>query len=226
MYSALNSLLLMRCMINLVFQDITPCLQTAELEKPALKLLTTIITVLSKNVYPNVGLTRKERFCWGVVATFCERIQPKHNSFQWAELHANVIEKMGEIYGLYCQRQNFKRDSEQCILQEEWNLEAHKWPPEVRKYYEWIQQIHVIFSNWHDKLMHQTINHDGMINYSSNHSSICKVAKAVCAMSKVVENDYIARMKKTYLTDFEELNFLLLRYVPEIPRAKWYVCMS
>jgi len=62
--------------------------------------------------------------------------------------------------------------------------------------------------------------------YTSNHSSICKVAKAVCAMSKVVENDYIAKMKKAYLNDFEELNLLLLRYVPEIPRAKWYVCMS
>jgi len=98
--------------------------------------------------------------------------------------------------------------------------------PEAKKYYVWIQQIHNVFSNWNENILCQAINHDDMLELASSHSSICKVAKAVCAMSKVVENDYIARMKKTYLTDFEELNFLLLRYVPEIPRAKWYVCMS
>ena len=170
-------------------------------------------------------MTRKERFCWGVVATFCERIQPRGDSFQWAESHANIIEKMGEIYALYCQRRNFKRDSEQCILREELKVEIRQCPPEAKKYYVWVQKIHSIFSNWHDKLLHQTINHDGMIDYISSHSSICKVAKAVCATSIIVEEVYVAKMEKTYLLDFEALNVLLLRYVPEVPRAKWYVCM-
>ena len=104
-------------------------------------------------------------------------------------------------------------------------MEICQCPPEAKKYYVWVQKIHSIFSNWHDKLLHQTINHDGMIDYISSHSSICKVAKAVCATSIIVEEVYVAKMEKTYLLDFEALNVLLLRYVPEVPRAKWYVCM-
>ena len=209
-----------------MFQEITPHLQTQSVEKPAVKLLSTVINVLSKNVCPQGNPTRKERFCWGVVTTFCERIQPKQDSFQWAELHANVIEKMGEIYGLYCQRRNFKRESEQCILQDKLRPDICRCSPEARKYYVWIQQIHKIFSNWYFKLMHQTINHDDLINLENSHSSVCKVARAVCAMFTILPDENIKKMKKTYQQDFEELNVLLLRYVPEVPRAKWYViCM-
>ena len=206
-----------------MFQEITPHLQKPNVEKSAVKLLSTVINILSKNVCP-INPTKKERFCWGVVATFCERIQPMQDSFQWAESHANVIEKLGEIYGLYCQRQNFKHESE-CILQDELRPDICRCPPEARKYYVWIQQIHNIFSDWNHKLLLLATNHDDMLNLACSHSSICKVAKAICAMSKIIPVEHIATMKNTYLQNFEELNLLLLRYVPEVPRAKWYVCM-
>jgi len=195
-------------------------------EKPAMKLLRTVINVLNKNVCPQVNPTRKEKFCWGVVATFCERIQPKQDSFQWAESHANVIEKMGDIYWLYCQRQNFKRDSDQCILKGKLRPDICSCQPEARKYYMWIQQIHNVFSYWNHKLLILATNHDDMLTFACSHSSICKVAKAVCAMSIILEDEYLAKMKIQYLQNFEELNLLLLRYVPEVPRAKWYVCIS
>ena len=209
---------------NLIFQEITPHLQTVGVEKPALKLLSTVINVLSKNVWPQVNPpTRKEKFCWGVVNTFCERIQPRQDSFHWAESFEIVIEKMGEIYGLYCQKRNMKRESEHCILQEKLRSDICRSAPESRRYYMWVQQIHKVFSNWYSKIMQNAINHDDMLDLAKSHSSICKVAKAVCAMSKIVPDEYIAKMKKTYLEDFEKLNVLLLRYVPEVPRAKWYV---
>ena len=207
------------CIFNFIFQEITPHFQKSSVEKPA---LSSIISVLSTNVCPQHNLTRKERFCWGVVTAVCEQIQPKQDSFQWTESHANVIEKMGEIYGLYCQRQNFKRDSDQCILKEKLKPDICSCQPEARKYYVWIQQIHKVFSYWYHKLQILATNHDDMLNLACSHSSICKVAKAVCAMSIIVPDEHISRMKVTYLQDFEELNLLLLRYVPEVPRAKWY----
>ena len=116
--------------------------------------------------------TRKEKFCWGVVATFCERIQPKQDSFQWAESHANVIEKMGEIYGLYCQRQNFKRDSDQCILKGKLKPDICSCQPEAKKYYEWIQQIHNVFSYWNHKLLILATNHDDMLTLACSHNKL------------------------------------------------------
>ena len=204
----------------------TPYLHTTSVDKPALKLLSSIINVLSKNVCPQVNPPRKEGFCWGVVTTFCERIRPRQDSFQWTESHASVIEKLGEIYGLYCQRQHFKREHQQCILREKLRPNICTCSPEAKKYYVWIQQIHNVFSNWNENILCQAINHDDMLELASSHSSICKVAKAVCAMSTIVPDEDIARMKRTYLEDFEELNLLLLRYVPEVPRVKWYVYMS
>ena len=130
---------------------------------------------------------------------------------------------MGEIYRFYCQRQNFKHESHKCILMEKLRPDICSCLPEARKYYVWIQQIHEVFSHWNHKFQILAANHDDMLTLTCSHSSICKVAKAVCAMSIIVSGEHIAKMSRVYLQDFEELNLLLLRYVPEVPRAKWYV---
>ena len=183
--------------------------------KTALKLLNTVINVLSKNVCPQDNLTRKERFCWGIIVTFCEQIKPQQNSFKWAESFTAVIEKMGEIYGHYCQKRSIKHVSVQM------RPEIYRCPPDVVKYYEWIQQIHNFFSNWHTKFMLQEVNHDDMVDYLGCHSSLCKVAKAVCAKGMIIEHQHISELRTNYLKDFEQLNLLLLRYVHEVPRVKW-----
>ena len=189
--------------------------------KPALKLLSTVIKVLSKNVCPQDNLTRKERFCWGVVAAFCEQLHPQQDSFQWAVSYTAVIEKMGEIYSIYCQRRHPRQGSQQCNLQEEMRPDVHMCPSDVVKYYEWVQQIHKFFSGWQEKFMLQVINHDDMVDYQSSHSSLCKVAKAVCVTGMIIEDKYISELRTSYLQNFEQLNCLLLRYVPEVPRVKW-----
>ena len=183
---------------------------SSAVEKTALRLLNTVINVLSKNVCPQDNLTRKERFCWGIIVTFCEQIKPQQNSFQWAQSFTAVCAKMGEIYGLYCQKRIIKRGSVQM-----------RYPPDVVKYYEWVQQILNFFSNWHRKFMLQEINHDEMVDYLGSHSSLFKVAKAVCATGMIIEDQYISELQRIYLKDFEQLNLLLLRYVHEVPRVKW-----
>ena len=81
----------------------------------------------------------------------------------------------------------------------------------------------MILFSWHSKFLHQTVNFDDMINYAVNSGPIYMVAKAVCATQMIVHDEHISKLKENYLQDFEELNFLLLKYVPEVPRAKWYV---
>ena len=71
--------------------------------------------------------------------------------------------------------------------------------------------------------MQQAVNFNEITKYATSHNSICKVAEAVCALSLVIDDKYTREFKATYLQEFEELNILLLKYVPEVPRAKWYV---
>ena len=206
-------------------QDIIPHLQTSTKDRQlVLKHLPAVITVLSKKVCPQDSLTRKQRFCWGVLTTLCEQIQPKEGSFAWAEVSTAIIEKMGEIYTLYCQKWCSKHGTKECTLELELNPDICECPSEVRKYYLWVQKIHKIFSNWHTKFLFQSVNYDDMIDYAASNTSIYNVAKAVCAPQMVVDDQYIERLKTNYLQDFEELNLLLLKYVPEVPRAKWYAC--
>ena len=204
-------------MCYFVFQDITPQLYSSAVEKTALKLLNTVINVLSKNVCPQDHLPRKERFCWGVIGTFCEQLKPQEDSFQWAKLFTAIIEKMGEIYGHYCQKRNMKHGFVQI------RPDISRCPPVVVKYYQWVQQIHNFFSHWYTKSELEEINHDDMVDYHDSHSSLCKVAKAVCVTGKIVEDQLISELRTNYLKNFEQLNLLLLRYVHEVPRVKWSV---
>ena len=166
---------------------------------------------------PQDNLTRKERFCWGVVAAFCEQIQPQPASFQWAVSYTAVIEKMGSIY---CQKQQPRRGSQQSNLyQIKPDSPIHE--VDVVKYYKWIQCIRDFVSDWQKKFMNQEINHDEMIDYQNSHSSLCKVAKAVCAKGMIIEDQHILELRTHYLKNFEQLNLLLLRYVTEVPRVKW-----
>ena len=197
------------------FQDITPQLHSSTVQKTALRLLNTVINVLSRNVCPQGNLTRKERFCWGIIVTFCEQIKPRQDSIKWVESFTAVIEKMGEIYGLYCQKRSIKHGSAQL------RPDIYRCPPDVVKYYEWVQEIHNFFSNWHTKFLLQEINHDDMVDYDSSHSSLCKVAKAVCATGMIIEDQHISELRTNYLKGFEQLHLLLLRYVHEVPRVKW-----
>lgn len=204
-------------------QDIIPHLQTSDEEMQlVLKHLPAVISVLSKKVCPQDSLTRKQRFCWGVLTTLCEQIQPKEEIFIWTEVSTAIIEKMGEIYTLYCQKWCSKHGTKECTLELKLNPDICECPSEVQKYYLWVQKIHKIFSSWHTKFLFQRVNYGDMIDYAASYTSIYKVAKAVCATQMVVGDQYISRLKTNYMQDFEELNLLLLKYVPEVPRAKWY----
>ena len=194
-----------------------------EEEQLVLRHLNTVVcnVLKSKNYCPPGSLTRKERFCWGIVATLCDQIQPKEGSYEWAESYTAIIEKIGEIYGQYCQRQHIEHGTKESIVAEQFKPDICKCPPEVQKYYSWVQQIHTFLGNWRMKFLQLTVNYDDMIDYTNRHLSICKIAKAVCATQLIVDDQDIAKMQTTYLQHLEELNLLLLKYVPEVPRAKW-----
>ena len=194
-----------------------------EEEQLLLKRLNSVVCNIlkNKNTYPPGSLTGKERFCWGIIATLCEQIQPKEGSYEWAESYTAIIEKIGEIYGQFCQRQHIEHGTKESIVAEHFKPDICKCPPEVQKYYLWVQQIQAILKSWQMKFLHLTVNYDDMVDYTYRFSSIYKIAKAVCATWLIIDDRHIEELQTTYLQHLEELNLLLLKYVPEVPRAKW-----
>ena len=88
-----------------------------EEEQLLLKRLNSVVCNIlkNKNTYPPGSLTGKERFCWGIIATLCEQIQPKEGSYEWAESYTAIIEKIGEIYGQFCQRQHIEHGTKESM---------------------------------------------------------------------------------------------------------------
>ena len=169
-----------------------------------LKHLNTVVCNIlkSKNTYPPGSLTRKERFCWGIVATLCDQIQPKEGSYEWAESYTAIIEKIGEIYSQFSQRQHIEHGTKESIVAEHFKPDICKCPPEVKKYYSWVQQIYTFLCNWHVKFLQLTVNYDDMIDYTYRLSSICKIAKAVCATQLIIDEQHIAKMQTSYVVPY------------------------
>ena len=91
----------------------------------------------------------------------------------------------------------------------------------VKQYFSWIQEIHQILSLWKSKLDNHTANYDEIYGYNQKRHYIHKIAQHVFASDLVISADTLARLDKAFLEKFEDLNFLLLRYIPGDPKPGW-----
>ena len=69
--------------------------------------------------------------------------------------------------------------------------------------------------------MQQQINYDEIITYTRHQQLVKYLAETVCVTSVIVDSQDIDIMKNNLLNAFEQLNVLLIRYVPGQPDAKW-----
>ena len=69
--------------------------------------------------------------------------------------------------------------------------------------------------------MQQQVNHDEIVLYASQHQLLKHLAQTVCASSAIVDTQDILTVKNLFLNTFEQLNVLLIKYIPGQPDAKW-----
>ena len=69
--------------------------------------------------------------------------------------------------------------------------------------------------------MQKEINYDEIITYASQQQLLEHLAQTVCATSAIVDSLDSEAVKNSLLNAFEQLNVLLIKYIPGQPDAKW-----
>ena len=69
-------------------------------------------------------------------------------------------------------------------------------------------------------MTHQ-INYDEILMYASQQQLLEHLAQTVCASSAIVDSQDTQAVKNNLLNAFEQLNALLIKYIPGQPDAKW-----
>ena len=89
------------------------------------------------------------------------------------------------------------------------------------RYFEWVKQVQGVILTWQERLNSVELNYDDIIHYASVLTGIQSIGHAISAHSEDVVSNNLEGQKNTYLVCFEQLNVLLLRYIPGKPEAKW-----
>ena len=89
------------------------------------------------------------------------------------------------------------------------------------RYFEWVRQIQGVVLTWQSRILLKELNYDDIILYALAMSGIQSIGNTVSATSAAVESHTLEMQKKAYLACYEQLNILLLRYIPGKPEAKW-----
>jgi len=75
---------------------------------------------------------------------------------------------------------------------------------------------------WKTRLGNNNANYDEMHLYTQKQHYIHGIAQHVSAATGlVISAESLVRLKKTFLEKFEELNILLLKYVPKDSKLGW-----
>ena len=83
-----------------------------------------------------------------------------------------------------------------------------------------------MLKEWQDRFMLQKANYDEILLYASNHTHLHSLGNTFCITSLICDAQDSHRTKSTFLHEFESLNVLLLKYIPDQPDAKWCTLLA
>ena len=94
------------------------------------------------------------------------------------------------------------------------------------RYFQWVRQVQTVLLMWQTKVQEKELNYDNILLYADFQKRIEPVGHAIGAISSVIEPHVISEQKNSFLQLFEQLNALLLRYIPGKPEVKWCTLSS
>ena len=158
----------------------------------------------------------KQTFCLDFVNACCTLTKPSKNTFDWVEKYSTLIHQLGAIYCSYATKKNLTVLL--CTLPEDVTVNPSS---AVKQYFLWIQNIHNILSTWKRNLNSSAANYDEIYGYIYKQQKIYEIAQHVSATELVASEENLTCLNTAYLEKFEELNILLLKYVPGDSKPYW-----
>ena len=86
-----------------------------------------------------------------------------------------------------------------------------------------MRDVQGVLLKWKEMFIQQECNYDEIVIYTSRQPQIKHLDQIFCVSSTIVDAQAV---KNTFLNDFEQLNVLLIKYIPGQPDAKWCNLLS
>ncbi len=159
----------------------------------------------------------KQDFCLKFLNACLQRIPVSKDFTDWTKEYHVVLERIGTVYCSY--------DAESMLQPPKTvsgKLSAEGNPSlSPKQYFHLILRIHEVLKGWERAIGDQTATYDFILAYKIQHRYICDVATAVSAKGLVVAVKRITDIEQAFLKEVENLNLLLLKYIPEDPKGRW-----
>ena len=91
----------------------------------------------------------------------------------------------------------------------------------LNRYFDWIHQVQTALLRWSYKLKKEQINLFEIIIYASHQPQLQHIGETVCASSIIVDNQDAEAANNKFLKSSEQLNVLLIKYIPGQHDIKW-----
>ena len=165
-------------------------------------------------------LSVKQKFCLRFINTCCMRIPVSTSSFKWMTEYSAIISQIGSVFCSFSSMR--KAEGKETLLSQSIPSDVSR-NDLVIQYFDWIQKLHNMLSNWKSRLETETANYDEIFWYTQNQRQIHSLAQAVSADGVVVTAHKLSELRSTFLQNFEQLNVLLLRYISteSDPKGGW-----
>ena len=152
--------------------------------------------------------TPKQDFCLKFITSCTAKVQVSNMSFDWVNRYSSVLKQIGSIF---CRYGNAGIPKEA----------KHNPNQHVKQYFEWIENLHGILSHWKAKFECECVNYDEICCYHHNFPQLHILAEDVAASHLELSIDYVIEVRYSFLQNFENLNLLLLKYIPGDRKARW-----
>ena len=161
-----------------------------------------------------------EKFSCGVLSTLCTRIPIQTESLDWIFSYHIFVERLCFTFKNYCSARRLSAQA--CLLTDILPQEIQNCPfDDVRSYFKWVKSLQNFLCSWQIKFLDEHVSYDEIKMYGDNIENIMIIGRSVCALTYVMDIQYISRVEKTFTQCFELLNCCLLRYVPDHPEVKY-----
>ena len=97
-------------------------------------VLQDMVTMLSQDLSWLQSLTPKQSFCWGIVASCCEKIPVTMRQIGWVHSYNFVITLLGHIYNFYCKGKNLPENESLLSANNLPDEIAHSPSDSIRRY--------------------------------------------------------------------------------------------
>ena len=155
----------------------------------------------------------RQTFCLAIVNICCRKISPvSYDQVNWIKDCKTVFLLVTSPFTSYSQL----RKSADIPA------EATKNPSKsVQIYFQWIQNLHQILLGWKKNLQSEDTNYDIIHWYSQNYQQIETLSEVISAKRLLVTHKQLVDAKQRFSQTFEQLNRMLIKYIPTNPSAGW-----